>query len=845
MHRGSILTKTGKGLMEATGKTSNLSRELRNVLKEIDGQVSVSKLLDRLEKLSEPKLLELLKQLEIEHYVREFVASEEPRPSTGRPSISQPPADADDLDFTSLGSLPPASSRPGREGPYSRPNAAGPSSRPGEDEKLQAQAQEIARQVQARRAHEEAAARARAEAETLHRKVAEARARKAAEEKIRQEIASRAKVDTLASVSALDRARQEAEERARRAAEEKARLEAEVRARVELELGIKRESDGRSAQENAERAQRESAERSRREAEERARREREERERAEQAARLEAEARARLEAEVRVRREQEERARREADQRARQEEMIRRRAAEEAAKRRQIEEDKALERSLREQEERARQEAEREREEAERRQQEEHARREAEERARKEEEEEARAREEERQARDEERARAKAKAKAEAEPEARPERAKEKAGVDAWRGDESAIPSRGAEPVPARKAWAKRRPRSMARQLPALLIVVLIVAIAAIPFISLEKAPFEKAAQTWLGQPVKIGGVSWSLFPTPQLKFEKVAIGKDGQMRVGVVRAKPEVLSLLSERKVLRALDLESASFPREFLPALLIVRGENRSLGVERITARGLKLDMPELKLAAVDVDAAFAADGSLKAVTLLNAERKLSVKLEPQRGRAAVEISSGSFPLPIGLDQALTDFAAKGTVTRNELALSEVEVLGFGGRLLGSMRLRWSDVWTVDGVFTARQLEVAKLAAPLLAAGSLDGRGAYSMRASSPERLLSGARLEGSFVIQKGTISNIDMTRLLQGSSSGGTTPFTDMSGGVVADSNRVSVRQIRLAAGLMNGTGQVDMDSQSRLSGRLQLELRSAGARASLGVGGTLQNPQYRRN
>jgi hypothetical protein len=69
--------------------------------------------------------------------------------------------------------------------------------------------------------------------------------------------------------------------------------------------------------------------------------------------------------------------------------------------------------------------------------------------------------------------------------------------------------------------------------------------------------------------------------------------------------------------------------------------------------------------------------------------------------------------------------------------------------------------------------------------------------------------------------------------------------MSGGVVADSNRVSVRQIRLAAGLMNGTGQVDMDSQSKLSGRLQLELRSAGARATLAVGGTLQNPQYRRN
>ena len=69
--------------------------------------------------------------------------------------------------------------------------------------------------------------------------------------------------------------------------------------------------------------------------------------------------------------------------------------------------------------------------------------------------------------------------------------------------------------------------------------------------------------------------------------------------------------------------------------------------------------------------------------------------------------------------------------------------------------------------------------------------------------------------------------------------------MSGGVSADPNRVSVRQIRLAAGLMNGTGQVDMDSQSRLSGRLQMELRSAGARATLAVAGTLKDPQYRRN
>jgi hypothetical protein len=60
-------------------------------------------------------------------------------------------------------------------------------------------------------------------------------------------------------------------------------------------------------------------------------------------------------------------------------------------------------------------------------------------------------------------------------------------------------------------------------------------------------------------------------------------------------------------------------------------------------------------------------------------------------------------------------------------------------------------------------------------------------------------------------------------------------------------LSVRQIRLAAGFMNGAGQVEMDSQSKLSGRMQIELRtqSVQARSTLVIAGTLKNPQYRRS
>ena len=319
-------------------------------------------------------------------------------------------------------------------------------------------------------------------------------------------------------------------------------------------------------------------------------------------------------------------------------------------------------------------------------------------------------------------------------------------------------------------------------------------------------------------------------------------------MRAGLIRATPVITSLLEDRIPLRSLELEHVTFPREFLPALLQNKGGRVSLGVEHITAKGLKLDVPELNLPALDVDASVSPTGALKSVMLSNAERRLSVKLQPQGERAAIEISADTFPLPIGVDADLSEFLAKGTVTRGELALSEAEARAFGGRLLGTVRLRWTGGWSMEGELTARQMEAAKIAAPLLAGGTLQGKGVYSMKGLLPERLILNAQLDGNFTIQKGSIPNVDMTRLLQGSGSGGgTTLFSEMSGGVSANPNRILVRQVKMAAGLLNGAGQGEMDPQKNLSGRIQIELRaqSVQARATLTLAGTLQNPQFRRS
>src|SRR5882762_4177983 len=860
MNRRSILTKTGKGLMEATGKTSNLSRDVRNILKEIDGKVSVSELMEKFGRMTEPMLLETLRNMEKEGYLREFVGKQDeaPRPSIPRSptSPSSSPADSEDLDFTAF-------------------TPAKPSAKTGEDARLQAQAQEIARQAQATRAREEAAARVRAEAAARARAEAEQRAR------LSTPAGAKAEAEARAQAEALDRARREAEERQRREAEEKARREAELRARIEADQATKRDVEERvrreiydkERRENEERARREAEARARREAEEKVRRDaeermrreaeertrkeveermrreeverrmREEREQAERKARIEADARAQVEAEMRARRESEERARREEEERPRREEELRRRAEQEARERREAEEREALERSLREQEENARREAEyREREEQQRKEEEERARREAEEEALRAEEEENRAKEDERRAREEEKARAKAAKKAR-----KAARAKERAGEDAGRGEEQARDPNEAS-LSAREIWAKRRPGSLAKQFAVMLLLTLIVAVAALPFVPLESGAYEKAAQAWLGEPVKIGTVNLTLLPIPQLKFEKVVIGKEHPMRAALIKAAPVITSLVETPISVKSLELETATFPREFLPALLQDKSRRGSLGVQRISAKGLKLDIPELNLPPLEVNAILSSDGALQSVAILNAERRLSVKLQPQGERAGIEISADTFPLPIGVDLTLSEFLAKGTVTKGELALSEAEARAFGGRLLGNVRLRWSNGWSMEGEFAVRQMDAGKIAAPLLAGGTLQGKGVYSMKGLLPERMILNAQLDGNFTIQKGSITNVDMTRLLQGSSSGGgTTLFSEMSGVVSADANRLLVRQIRMAAGLLNATGQVEMDPQKNLSGRMQIELRaeSVQARAMLTVSGTLQNPQFRRS
>src|SRR5436853_228031 len=72
----------------------------------------------------------------------------------------------------------------------------------------------------------------------------------------------------------------------------------------------------------------------------------------------------------------------------------------------------------------------------------------------------------------------------------------------------------------------------------AFVVFVLVVAgLVALSFMPLDAPSFEKAATARLGVPVKIGSARLSFEPLPALRFDRVAIGPRGEVKIASVKA--------------------------------------------------------------------------------------------------------------------------------------------------------------------------------------------------------------------------------------------------------------------------------------------------------------------
>jgi hypothetical protein len=68
--------------------------------------------------------------------------------------------------------------------------------------------------------------------------------------------------------------------------------------------------------------------------------------------------------------------------------------------------------------------------------------------------------------------------------------------------------------------------------------------------------------------------------------------------------------------------------------------------------------------------------------------------------------------------------------------------------------------------------------------------------------------------------------------------------MNGGFLYEDGKLQLRRMSLNAGLLTAKGTLDMDAETALAGRFQVEIKSANiqSRGNLTVGGNLKEPRF---
>src|SRR5438034_4377765 len=842
MRPNAIYSKSGKGVQEASGKTSLLKREHRVVLAAIDGRATLADVAQKSGNEYDAEFQRLIVQLDKDGFIREVSSGAAAGPAAGAAKPAGKLDTAIDLDFSSLASSQKANTapQPTRPPPPPAPRA------PAVDMAAKAAAERRAKEQESalHRARKEAEEKAGAERE---------RQRAEAEKKLREETAHQARADAVAKAQELKarldaerKAREEAERRleeerrAREEVERKAREEAE-RIRQEAEEQARREAEALLRQIEEARKAREAAERSTREEMSRARREREERaSRAEERKQQQPEGPAEAppprpqaapgsdkfadslfaDLETFNKREEESRKQDEETERAKKEERLRKaREMEERRAREEEEQRKAEEKQL--------------------------AREEEQRRAKEEEERLARENEQrERKFREEEDKRAR-------ESEERSRKAKEEAILAAkTRGDmasgDGAPQDRRAKALkrgPGVAAAYRRQERNWGKPVTIALVVILGVALGALHVIPISTVDYEKAAREALGQPVRLGSGRISLWRGVHYEFKDVRIGE--RVRIAEARAFPPLDALFDERKIFRRIELEGAALPQDVLGEVLFARanGENFKLG--RVVAKQLKLEGP-LPLPPLDVDVALDASG-LPRVASLAGPDNLVVNLSSKGAELEFEMSASSFTLPIAPALSLDQFGMKGTLTRRGMNISSWDGAALNGSVSGTAQVRWGSTWNVEGVVTARGINAAAFAPALLSEGRGEGTGRFWMTGAEPAKLASGGRLEGNFTVNKGVLGSFDLSRAIQtgGRQVTGRTQFTEMNGQAIYNAGAVALRNVNIGAGALNAGASADIAQSGALSGRIVIDVRTStqALRAILILGGTVKEPQVK--
>ena len=394
-----------------------------------------------------------------------------------------------------------------------------------------------------------------------------------------------------------------------------------------------------------------------------------------------------------------------------------------------------------------------------------------------------------------------------------------------------------------------------------IVVFALVLLLAAVPlFVSLDdyRPQIERAVSEKLKEPVKLKSLRLAGLPLPHLVVDGIEIGKAGDLRVGKVSVTPDLLSLLTDTKVIRSIDIEGLVINQralERIPVWTQIDPKAKPAGFT-VQVRSVRLDDALLQLQKTsfgpfDARVTIAANGAPERADITARDGKFKATVQPFGEKFSIDVQARGWRLPAGPPVLFDELLVKGTATLNSADFGDIKAKLYGGTVVGKSSIAWQKGLQLKGNYTVNDLELRDLV-PLFSpqtkvTGKLTAKPVFSANAANAAQISSALRLETPFNIRDGVLHGIDIqkaaTSLITKDSSG-QTRFDTLSGNFAMDRGTQRITNLNVASGSLAADGNVTIAPNKELSGRINAQVKAGAVGAAtvpLNISGTVDSPR----
>src|SRR5450759_4811330 len=413
------------------------------------------------------------------------------------------------------------------------------------------------------------------------------------------------------------------------------------------------------------------------------------------------------------------------------------------------------------------------------------------------------------------------------------------------------------KPVPV--ARVQRKPFALGRlvgfvfKLGVFLLVLLVGALFVVPYVLPMRDYMPKVQQLLserLHQPVHIGYLSGRILPTPRLELGEIYIGEVKQFQAKEAQINFDITGLFGDKKPISSVefqDVKVRGIGLQNASAWLQQLANVDQYQVSRMVISQGTLDADAFQLTGVEGELNFNPDGKFTQANLrANAGKfTLGINATPE-DKLQVAITVRGSALPLLPNWSFDELNAKGALSNDELQISDFDARILGGVVQGNASISWRSGWRTQGALSAKKITMQQLSK--LLDGNVEGSARFKMTSMDLAGLTDSVVLDGSFTVNNGMISGMDIVETARMRSKenlpGGRTHFDGLSGLISYANNAYHFKQVKVAAGMLNATATFDVTKQ-QLSGKMsvRLSMHDGAAPVDLQMGGVIDNPTLR--